>query len=93
MTEASNGSIKPWLATSWTVSKDGLTYTFTLKPGVKFTDGTPLNAQAVVDNFNYWEKGGNSTAQVSIDPYFKKAVALDATHVQVAAEPALPASS
>lgn len=83
VTEASDGSIKPWLATSWTVSKDDLTYTFTLKSGVKFTDGTPLNAQAIVDNFSYWEKGGNSTAQVSIDPYFKKAVAVDATHVQV----------
>jgi peptide/nickel transport system substrate-binding protein len=83
VTEASNGSIKPWLATSWTVSPDGVTYNFTLKPGVKFTDGTPLNAQAVVDNFTFWEKGGNSTAQVSIDPYFKKAVALDATHLEV----------
>lgn len=83
VTEANNGSIEPWLATSWTVSKNGLTYTFTLKPGVKFTDGTPLNARAVVDNFNYWQKGGNSTAQVSIDPYFKDAVALDATHVEV----------
>jgi peptide/nickel transport system substrate-binding protein len=83
VTETDNGSIEPWLATSWKVSSDDLTYTFTLKPGVKFTDGTALNAQAIVDNFNYWEKGGNSTAQVSIDPYFKKAVALDATHVEV----------
>jgi peptide/nickel transport system substrate-binding protein len=83
VTEADNGSVEPWLATSWTVAADGLTYTFTLKPGVKFTDGTPLDAQAVVDNFNFWEKGGNSTAQVSIDPYFKKAVAVDATHLKV----------
>jgi peptide/nickel transport system substrate-binding protein len=48
------GKIIPWLAQSWTVSPDGKTYTFTLKPGVKFSDGTPLNAQAVVDNFDYW---------------------------------------
>jgi peptide/nickel transport system substrate-binding protein len=83
VTEADDGSIKPWLATSWKVSADGLTYTFTLKPGVKFTDGTPLDAQAVADNFAYWEKGGNSTAQVSIDPYFKSAQAPDATHLKV----------
>jgi peptide/nickel transport system substrate-binding protein len=83
VTEANNGSIEPWLATSWAVSAGGLTYTFTLKPGVKFTDGTPLDAQAVVDNFNYWEKGGNSTAKVSLDPYFKKAVAIGATHLEV----------
>jgi peptide/nickel transport system substrate-binding protein len=83
VTETSSGAIKPWLATSWTVSPNGLTYTFNLKPGVKFTDGTPLNAQAIVVNFNYWEKGGDSTAQVSLDPYFKEAVAVNATTVQV----------
>jgi peptide/nickel transport system substrate-binding protein len=83
VTEADNGSIEPWLATSWTISGNGLIYTFHLKPGVTFTDGTPLNAQAVVDNFNYWQSGGNSTAQVSMDPYFKSAAALSATTVQV----------
>ena len=91
VTEANDGSIKPWLATSWTVSGNGQVYTFTLKPGVKFTDGTPLDAQAVADNFYYWEKGGNSTAKVSMDPYFKSAKALDATHLQVTlTKPYLP---
>jgi peptide/nickel transport system substrate-binding protein len=83
VTETSSGAIEPWLATAWTVSSDGLTYDFTLKANVKFTDGTPLDAQAVADNFTYWEKGGNSTAQVSIDPYFKAATAIDATHLKV----------
>jgi peptide/nickel transport system substrate-binding protein len=79
-----DNKVKPWLATDWKVSPDGKTYTFTLKPGVKFTDGTPLDAAAVADNFDYWEnKGGNSTAKVSIDPYYKSAKALDATHVQI----------
>ena len=31
----------PWLATSWRVSPDGRTYTFTLHPGVRWQDGTP----------------------------------------------------
>jgi peptide/nickel transport system substrate-binding protein len=83
VTEANNGSIEPWLATSWTISGNGLIYTFHLKPGVRFTDGTPLNAQAVADNFNYWQNGGNSTAQVSMDPYFKSATAINPTTVQV----------
>jgi peptide/nickel transport system substrate-binding protein len=83
VTEADDGSIKPWLATDWKVSDGGRNYTFTLKPGVKFTDGTALDAQAVADNFAYWDKGGNSTAKVSIDPYFKSAKALDATHLEV----------
>jgi peptide/nickel transport system substrate-binding protein len=83
VTEADDGSIKPWLATDWKVSDDRLTYAFTLKSGVKFTDGTALDAQAVADNFAYWEKGGNSTAQVSIDPYFAAAKAVDPTHLRV----------
>lgn len=42
-----DGSAQPLLATKWTVSPDGLTYTFTLRSGVKFSDGTPFNAAAV----------------------------------------------
>jgi peptide/nickel transport system substrate-binding protein len=41
----------PGLAQSWTVSKDGLEYTFKLRPGIKFQDGTPLNAEAVRFSF------------------------------------------
>ena len=39
--------IIPGLAQSWDISKDGLTYTFNLRPNVKFHDGTPLTAEAV----------------------------------------------
>jgi peptide/nickel transport system substrate-binding protein len=46
-----DGTPGPWLATGWTISPDGKTYTFTLKQGVTFADGTPFNAQAVVANF------------------------------------------
>ena len=41
---------KPWLATSWEVSEDGLTWTFHLRNDVKFHDGTPFNAEAVKYN-------------------------------------------
>lgn len=37
----------PWLATGWDVSPDGLVYTFHLRQGVKFQDGTAFNATAV----------------------------------------------
>jgi peptide/nickel transport system substrate-binding protein len=37
----------PGLAEAWTISEDGLTYTFTLKQGIIFHDGTPLDAEAV----------------------------------------------
>lgn len=39
--------IVPGLATKWEQSKDGLTWTFYLRKGVKFHDGTPFNAEAV----------------------------------------------
>jgi ABC-type dipeptide transport system, periplasmic component len=39
--------VKPLLATSWTISNDGLVYTFNLRKGVKFHDGTDFNASAV----------------------------------------------
>ena len=38
---------KPVLATSWKASPDGKVYTFTLREGVKFSDGTPLDSAAV----------------------------------------------
>ncbi|PDT64241.1 hypothetical protein CO683_39385 [Bradyrhizobium ottawaense] len=43
----------PHLATSWNISEDGRTYTFNLRKGVTFHDGTPFNAAAVVANFDY----------------------------------------
>ena len=42
------------LATAWTVSDDNLVYTFTLREGVTFHDGTDFNAEAVVFNFERW---------------------------------------
>jgi peptide/nickel transport system substrate-binding protein len=42
------------LADSWTISDDGLTYTFKLKSGIKFQDGTDFNAAAAKVNFDRW---------------------------------------
>ncbi|MCL2316107.1 MAG: ABC transporter substrate-binding protein, partial [Actinomycetia bacterium] len=42
------GNIRPLLASAWTESKDGLTYTFTLQGGLTFASGTPVTAQDVV---------------------------------------------
>ena len=44
--------IVPGLAENWTVSDDGLTWTFKLKDGLKFADGTPLTAQDVARSIN-----------------------------------------
>ncbi|MDO5095186.1 MAG: nickel ABC transporter substrate-binding protein [Peptostreptococcaceae bacterium] len=47
-----NGVIEPKLAESWEISPDGKTYTFKLREGVKFSDGTPFNAANAVKNFD-----------------------------------------
>jgi peptide/nickel transport system substrate-binding protein len=46
--------VRPSLATSWKVSKNGKTFTFTLRRNVKFHDGTPFNSAAVCFNFDRW---------------------------------------
>src|SRR5438128_9102203 len=45
--------VNPDLAQSWTISEDSLTYTFSLREGVKFHDGAPLTAEDVVASFHH----------------------------------------
>jgi peptide/nickel transport system substrate-binding protein len=46
------GVVYPWLADSWEVSDDGLSYTIVLRDGVTFSDGTPLTATTVARNLD-----------------------------------------
>jgi len=54
--------VAPQLAESWTISPDGKTFTFRLRRGVKFTDGTPLDAKAVQFSFTRLLKMGKGAA-------------------------------
>jgi len=56
----------PSLAEKWTTSDDGKVWTFTLRSGVKFHDGTDFNADAVVKNFDYWKNTQNPTHDAQI---------------------------
>ena len=48
LTVTPQGEVAPAVAQNYSVSKNGLVYTFTLRPGVKFSDGTPLTSKDVV---------------------------------------------
>ena len=52
--QAGKTEVEPALATEWSVSDDGLTWTFKLREGVKFHDGSAFDAAAVVWNFERW---------------------------------------
>jgi peptide/nickel transport system substrate-binding protein len=53
------------LLASHTVSKDGKTVTQKLKPGLKYSDGTPVVAQDIVTAFDRWRKGGISSSFIA----------------------------
>jgi peptide/nickel transport system substrate-binding protein len=78
------GEITPWLASEWAVSDDGLTWDFTLKDGVEFTDGTPLDAAAVKANIEHLQNPdtGSSTGYLAVAKVAEVEV-VDATHARM----------
>jgi peptide/nickel transport system substrate-binding protein len=52
--------IEPWIAESWSSNPDKTQYTFKLRPGVTFSDGTPLDANAVAKNFDTYGLGNKA---------------------------------
>ncbi|QYN36104.1 ABC transporter substrate-binding protein [Pseudonocardia sp. DSM 110487] len=63
--------LTPGLATAWTPSADGTEWTFTLREGVTFHDGTPFNAEAVCFNFNRWFNLPSAAAQSQAIYYYE----------------------
>ncbi|HDK7392239.1 TPA: TIGR04028 family ABC transporter substrate-binding protein [Cronobacter sakazakii] len=52
--------IEPWVAQSWSSNADKTEYTFKIRPGVTFSDGTPLDANAVAKNFDTYGLGNKA---------------------------------
>lgn len=83
------GEIEPWLATEWEYNEDNTVLTLTLRDDVEFTDGTPLDADAVVASLERFRDGTSPQAATLAGKEF---AAVDATHVtitQPAPDPAL----
>ncbi|MFE8103641.1 TIGR04028 family ABC transporter substrate-binding protein [Brenneria goodwinii] len=69
--------IEPWIAESWTINDDNTEYTFKIRPGVTFSNGTPLDANAVAKNFDTYGLGNktlNHPVSEVINNYLKSEV-------------------
>ncbi|MDQ1105259.1 ABC transporter substrate-binding protein [Nocardioides zeae] len=63
------GEIKPWLAESWEISEDELSYTFHLRDGVTFSNGEPVDAAIVAANYDQHGYGDEALG-VAPDQFF-----------------------
>ena len=80
---AADGSILPALAESWTVSDDGLVYTFSLHSGVKFHDGSSMNSEDVKFSLDRARADDSTNAQKALFSGIDTVEALDSTTVRV----------
>jgi peptide/nickel transport system substrate-binding protein len=61
------GQVLPFLAAKWSVNASATQFSFTLRSGVTFSDGSPLTAQVVADNFNEIARLGAAASWVGGD--------------------------
>ena len=81
-------SIEPCLAESWEVSEDGTTYTFTVKPGLLFSDGTPVTAADWEFTFNRAIEAEDSNWHMCVENIDHVECPDDTTVIVVTKEPA-----
>lgn len=78
-----DGTVAPALAKSWTISQDGLVYTFQLRQGARFHDGAPFTADDVVFTLNRARGPASTNAQKTLFEPIQSATALSAYTVEV----------
>jgi peptide/nickel transport system substrate-binding protein len=80
---APDGSVVPGLAESWTISEDGLTYTFSLRDGVTFHDGTTMDAEDVKFSLDRARAEDSTNAQKPLFAAISEVTVVDPLTVQV----------
>jgi peptide/nickel transport system substrate-binding protein len=80
---APDGSVVPGLAESWTISDDGLTYTFALQDGVTFHDGSAMTAEDVVFSLDRARAEGSLNAQPALFETIETVTAVDDLTVEI----------
>jgi len=80
------GEVVPALAEKWDISKDGLTYTFHLRPGLKYSDGSPLTAEDIAWNLEQFADPEVNISLAGVAQGMESAKATNATTVVVKLE-------
>ncbi|MCZ4365349.1 ABC transporter substrate-binding protein [Sulfitobacter dubius] len=78
-----NGSVVPGLAESWEISEDGLTYTFKLREGVTFHDGTTMDAEDVKFTLDRINAEDSANAQKALYAAISEVNVIDPQTVEV----------
>ncbi|HWQ42183.1 MAG TPA: nickel ABC transporter substrate-binding protein [Desulfosporosinus sp.] len=78
LTYGENGKLEPCLAESWDISQDGKVYTFHLRKGVKFSDGSELTADVVKKNYDAFLKAKDDHSWLDLINQIDKTEVVDA---------------
>lgn len=81
--DPSDGSLKPWLATKYSANSDATAFTFDLRSGVTFSDGSAFDATAVKDTFDDIAKAGASSTAAAYFSGYRETKVIDDDTVEV----------
>ncbi|WP_339278050.1 nickel ABC transporter substrate-binding protein [Paenibacillus sp. FSL W8-0426] len=92
LVENTSEGIKPLLAESWDITEDGLTYTFHLRKGVQFHDGTPFTADAAKQNMDAVQANAEKHSWIKLSTKIQTIEAVDEHTLKIKlSEPYYPA--